>query len=415
MDLRELKALELAARCKITWDGDHWTVPSQRGSVKYKVTLKPESCTCDDFALRGPVQPCKHVLAARLVQERDHGGKAPKLDTNTVPKKPTYPRNWAVYDLAQTTEKHRFQELLLDLCRGIEEPPPAKTGRRPHLYRDAVFAMCYKVYCFVSARRFHCDLQDAHGQGYLTRPIHGVKVCAFMEDDELTPVLSDLIVQSSLPLTAVETTFVPDSSGFSSSRFVRWYDEKYGIEKSGYDWVKAHVMTGVKTNIITAVEIHDRDAADSPQFRPLTETTAKNFTIKEVPADKAYLSRENLELIDSLGGTAYVPFKSNSIPGEPDTLWQRMYHFFHYHRAEFLRHYHQRSLVESTFSMVKAKFGDSIRSKTDTAMKNEVLCKLLAHNICCVIMSQLELGIETTFWPEQASDRPNVLPMVQPG
>ena len=279
----------------------------------------------------------------------------------------------------------------------------------------AIFSMAFKVYSTVSSRRFHCDLQDVHKQGYLTRPIHGVKVCAFMEDDALTPVLQDLIVRSSLPLKAVETTFAPDSSGFSSSRFVRWFDEKYGIHKSGYDWVKAHIMTGTKTNIITAVEIHDRDAADSPQFRPLTETTARNFTIKEVPADKAYLSRDNLELIDSLGGTAYVPFKSNSIPGEPDTLWEKMYFYFHYRRAEFLQHYHQRSNVESTFSMVKAKFGDGVRSKTDTAMKNEVLCKLLCHNICCVIMSQLELGIEATFWPEQASDRPSVLPMIQPG
>jgi hypothetical protein len=35
--------------------------------------------------------------------------------------------------------------------------------------------------------------------------------------------------------------------------------------------------------------------------------------------------------------------------------------------------------------MVKAKFGDSVRSKTDTAMRNEVLAKILCHNICCLI------------------------------
>ena len=44
--------------------------------------------------------------------------------------------------------------------------------------------------------------------------------------------------------------------------------------------------------------------------------------------------------------------------------------------------YHRRSNIESAFSMVKQKFGDSCRSKTDTAMKNETLCKLLAHNLC---------------------------------
>ena len=49
-----------------------------------------------------------------------------------------------------------------------------------------------------------------------------------------------------------------------------------------------------------------------PQLPELVNTTAEHFTIREVSADKAYLSRANLDLIDKLGGTAYVPFKSNS-------------------------------------------------------------------------------------------------------
>jgi hypothetical protein len=69
-----------------------------------------------------------------------------------------------------------------------------------------------------------------------------------------------------------------------------------------------------------------------------------------------------------------------------------------FNKDEFLSHYHKRSNVESTFSMIKAKLGDSIRSKTDTAMMNETLCKVLCHNLCCLIQSTHELGIEATFW-----------------
>ena len=46
---------------------------------------------------------------------------------------------------------------------------------------------------------------------------------------------------------------------------------------------------------------------------------------------------------------------------------------------------------------VLPKFRDHVRSKTDVAMKNEVLCKVLCHNICCVIQSMYELGIEAHF------------------
>jgi transposase len=65
--------------------------------------------------------------------------------------------------------------------------------------------------------------------------------------------------------------------------------------------------------------------------------------------------------------------------------------------ADFAARYHKRSNVESTFAMIKGKFGDAVRSKTDVAMVNEALCKVLCHNLCCVIQSMHELGIEPTF------------------
>ena len=67
-----------------------------------------------------------------------------------------------------------------------------------------------------------------------------------------------------------------------------------------------------------------------------------------------------------------------------------------------MRHYHQQSNAESTFSMVKAKFRDHVRSRTDVAMTNEVLCKFLCHNLCAIHRSHLELGIAPVFW----GDRP---------
>jgi transposase len=399
MEMRQLKALELAARTRIVFDGTAWLVPSQTSSTRYRVCIGAEPCCqCEDFVLRQ--QPCKHILAARLVCAREHDGRAPEAATDALPKKPTYKQDWPRYNLAQTTEKRRFRELLFDLCRDLQQPPEPRTGRRPHRVRDAVFAMAYKVYSSFSSRRFDTDLQDAYQAGLLSVRIPAVKVNAFLENATFSPILRALIVRSSLPLKSVETTFAPDSTGFSSSRFVRWHDEKYG-ERSGRDWVKAHAICGVKTNVVTAVVIEGRDAADSPQFKPLVQTTAENFTVKEVPADKAYLSHDNLELVESLGGTAYVPFKSNSLAGEAGSLWEKMFHYYNLHREEFLKHYHQRSNAESTFSMVKAKFRDHVRSRSGTAMVNEVLCKFLCHNICVVHQSHIELGIEPVFGLEQ--------------
>jgi transposase len=416
MDSRELKGLELAARSKITFDGNTWIVPSQSGNGKYKIVLAPgnESCACEDFSLTG--KPCKHIHACRIVRERDHGGATVPINMESVPKRPTYPQNWPAYNLAQSTEKHRLQVLLADLCAGIPEPERGNmTGRKPIPVADQLFACVFKVYSTLSTRRFACDLKDAHERGHLSRTLHHNKVNCFLCDPELTPIFRQLVLRSALPLSAVEVDFAVDSTGFSTSKFTRWYDEKYGVERSGHDWVKVHICTGVKTAVVTAVEILDRDAADCPQFVPLTKTTAENFKIREVSGDKAYLSVENVETVAALGGTAFIAPKI-STTGGAGGLFEKMFHFYQFNRDTFLAHYHKRSNVESTFSAVKRKFGDAVRSRNNVAMVNEALCKFICHNLCCVILSQIELGIEATFW--QNDEKPvnrDVLPMIRPG
>jgi len=129
-------------------------------------------------------------------------------------------------------------------------------------------------------------------------------------------------------------------------------------------------MCGVRTNIVTAVEIHDKNASDSPLLPDLVNATAAHFRLQEVSADKGYGSVCNLTAIAAHGATPYIAFKSIHT-GSSGGLWQKMFHYFQYRREEFLRHYHKRSNVESTFSMIKAKFRDHVRSKTDIAMKNE--------------------------------------------
>ncbi|HVS37980.1 MAG TPA: transposase [Gemmataceae bacterium] len=213
----------------------------------------------------------------------------------------------------------------------------------------------------------------------------------------MTPILVNLIGQSALPLRAVESQFAIDSSGFATSRYVKWFDEKYGTNRQKADWVKAHLCVGTKTQVVTAVVIDDKNSADCPQFDPLIRETVRNFNLAELSADKAYLSNDNLELVTTLGGMPFIPFKSNSLPTGSE-VWRRMFIYFAVNRDDFLTHYHRRSNIESAFSMIKRKFGDSVRAKTDVAMRNEALAKILCHNIACCISAWYELNIDPTKW-----------------
>ena len=161
--------------------------------------------------------------------------------------------------------------------------------------------------------------------------------------------------------------------------------------------------------MITAIEATPFESADVKQLPYLLERTAETFSINEVSADKAYSDHRNVHAIAEAGGVAYIPFRSNSTGQASskhpyDALWHRMWHFYNFNRQAFLEKYHKRSNVETAFSMIKAKFGGSVRSKTPTAQVNEVLCKVLCHNICVLIQSIYELGLEPTFWTFEAKE-----------
>ena len=74
-----------------------------------------------------------------------------------------------------------------------------------------------------------------------------------------------------------------------------------------------------------------------------------------------------------------------------------MYEVFTEKYEEFAKHYHKRSNVETCFAMIKRKFGDFCRCKTERSMVNEILCKALAHNIVCLIHEIFELNLEVDF------------------
>ena len=163
--------------------------------------------------------------------------------------------------------------------------------------------------------------------------------------------------------------------------------------------VKAHLVCGVKTNVVTAVELTMTNEADTKFLPELVVQTAKNFKINEISGDKAYSSRANMELINELGAVPYIPFRKNATGrSKGSIMWKKMYHYFEFKHEEFLEHYHKRSNAETTFHMIKSKFGDSVRSKTEIAQINEVLLKILCHNICVVIQEMFELGIKPTFF-----------------
>ncbi|MDQ3747880.1 MAG: transposase [Acidobacteriota bacterium] len=334
LNVRELRGLDIANRYTIKQENGTWFVPSTSGkSQRYKVDLKSQKCDCPDFEIRR--QKCKHIFAAEFSFEQDFLSeltcKEIVIPQTYIPPRKTYKQDWASYDKAQKCEKSEFQFLLAELCGGIGEP--SQTFGRPRLpLEDMIFSCVFKVYSTFSGRRFNTDLVEAQSKDFISRTPNHVSIARYFANEMLTPYLKMLIEESSLPLAEIEKSFAVDSSGLSTTTGFTWLHAKFTepllIEKK--DWLKIHICTGVKTNIISAVEVTDRFEADSNYFETLVEDTVRNFEMEEVSADKAYLSKANLQTAVDNNAIPYIAWKANSraTNKEGNHLWNKLFHFY---------------------------------------------------------------------------------------
>jgi len=321
----------------------------------------------------------------------------PQEEIENTANKVSYPQEWASYNQAQTKEKLLFLELLYELTSLVPQPKRRGAGRPSADLSEMIFACCLKTYLDFSSRRVESDIKIAKQLGYINRVPHFNTILKYLNNPRIEKILKELIRLSSLPLKQVEENFTVDSSGFSTSMFGRWVNVRTGRSEKRL-FKKAHLFSGTKTNVITSVEVTDGFMHDSKVFPYLLMDTNLHFDMKEVSADAAYSSRYNLRLVSKCGAIPYIAFSKN-VRGRAkgSIIWSQMHRYFTEYKDDFMRHYHRRSNAESVFSMIKRKQGDYLRTKSDIAQVNEILCKCLVHNICVLIQEMFELGITVDF------------------
>lgn len=372
-----------------------WQVRSQSHAGVYLVDLtgaRP-SCSCPDFETRGvaPDFACKHVYATSI--RRRVLVVPASLMTD---RKPTYSQDWPAYNRGQEYERERAADLLAELCGGIGNPVQT-TGRPRHALANVVFAMVSKVYGGLSVRRSASEIRAARKAGFIDATPSSTVVFRAFEDPKFTPLLRQLVHETAQPLAEIENIFAVDSTGFSTCNYERWFDVKYGRDMSKQRYVKLHAIVGTLTHVITDALVDD-SGGDAPRLPELVQQTSKDFRIETVAADKAYLSKRNVVAITDVGGIPYIPFKVGTSGEKGPSAWKKMWAAFTLKNDEFMAAYHARSNVETVFSMMKRKFGGSLRNKTFVAQHNEILCKCIAHNLSVLVAAIYEIGLAPTFW-----------------
>jgi len=167
------------------------------------------------------------------------------------------------------------------------------------------------------------------------RGLHGIR------SDDADPATACRTCR--LPLRSIESTFAADSTGFSTSRFVRWYDEKYGVQKSGREWVKAphHDRGSRRTSSHTCI-IEGPNAATAPLLKAAGRVhrcqwlqAGRRVRRQGVPVER------DLDLITKARRDAVHPVQEATVnPARPGTLWSKIVWLLHDEPPEFLNRYH---------------------------------------------------------------------------
>jgi len=312
----------------------------------------------------------------------------------------TYAQDWPAYDAAKTNEHVLFQQFLADLLLlAIENDTPAATGRRGFDTRTKIFTMCIKAYHKSDLRKTESILKESHHRNVIGKVPSYRSIDNFFNDHRLNKLLDRLILITALPLAFVEKTGAMDSTGMSVHKYDSWQQAKWGTQtERSRCFRKLHAVVGTTTNIFISADVTLKTVADVTMLPGVVADHPRLFAMEDFVADKAYSSRAAMKFLHDLGLNPFIPFKrtSSSTP-KGSLIWQEMFHFARDFPEEFDAHYHQRSNVETTFHMLKMRFGDYLMTKNFVANQNEIKVRVLSHNLCVLIQEAAERGIIARF------------------
>lgn len=328
----------------------------------------------------------------------DFWNKEPKKpDLQETKKKISYPQDWKVYNLAKTQEKLMFLKILNDVVDSVDFKENWKfNGRPPMCIADMIKCCCIKVYYKSASRQITSDLKMIESFGYLSQTPHFNSINNYMASSSITKYLKTLIQLTAEPLVPVEKYFAIDSTGFSTFNRKNWIDVR--LERRLHkDYKKLHILTGVKSNIVSYAKVTGGTRHDSPFLEPLLKKSIY-FNMEEVYGDSAYLSKKNCNLVASINAKPFfMPKRNTLVRLKGNYNWDRMIKLWFDNESLFRRRYHLRSNAESTIWMIKENFLSYVRSRSEIGQENEMLCKVICHNINVLVSSIFEFGIKLNF------------------
>lgn len=240
-----------------------------------------------------------------------------------------------------------------------------------------------------SSRRFDFILLDAMAKGYIKRKPSPNTLLWHLRRPELTTVLQQLLGFSALPFMDRTRGFAVDATRIYTDVLL---DDSGMSGRQRYKWLKLHGIYDVFTFVITAARVTSWTTREVECLEPLLrDTVALGFDFKSVTADRGYVSKHNIKVIRELGATPYITFKKNNRLSKKgaDVEWDEALERFRRRQGDDFIPHLERNMAETAHRMVKRRFGKAVGAFDETGQINQVLLKVIGHNLCRMIRLHL--------------------------
>ena len=299
-------------------------------------------------------------------------------------------RNESLYNKIQETEFMNFFDFVrfisLKVCKG-------------KMRNNIVCILIWHKFPNLSSRRAKSFLTFLKKFKIINVKIPCFKtLCNYRAEPIIGNILDELIEKSSKPLSVIEHDFATDATGIKTKLFSSWYSLRCKKEIKKRDHLTIHITTGIKSNIVTALNVELKSGKDNEIFRKHVDKTAENFKCNEFSGDGKYWCKENCRKVHEAGAKPYFKVHKNYAGRSRGGFhWKEMNLEFKKNPEEYKKHYHKRSNVESTNMSKKMIHGNKVYSKLNSARINEETLRWINHNINILNRAKYEWNIIPRF------------------
>ena len=324
--------------------------------------------------------------------------------------------NWAKYDYAQIHEMANYLDNLREIVNEADNRIRSRTiadkrgpGRPPTDPKDIVKTLLLQTYTESPNRVAEGLLLLFREKLCISQHFTYKTIERGYDRETVNTILDEVVVIINECVKNEESTCSFDGTGFSASNKQNYADkrQKQNSKKSkkksqpanddqkddsfpivdsasnrGFSYCVMGV--GVRHKLISGISVSpDHSIGETTLFPDAYYQTIKNYpNLENVLGDGIYACRWITDLVSKSNVIPYFLPKSNvTFQSKGFAGWYDMLFSLWNNPQKWLEQYHIRSISETVNSMVKCRFGATLRKKLDPRKATETKLKLVAHDI----------------------------------